>query len=218
MLRIVYPGKCVLCGKLLTGDEADLCQSCRIDAPEFIYAKRSIPFVAKWTALWYYKDNVVSSIHSFKFCSDRSYANAYGRLLADKLREEGLHEECDMISWVPVSRRRRFSRGYDQSELLAKALAKELGYEVLRSLRKIRHNPPQSATRTPSSRRANVLGVYRADNREQIAGKRILLVDDVLTTGATVSECAKMLLVAGAREVRVATVASSYHKNTNKYR
>ena len=218
MPGLVYPTKCVLCGKLLSRDEIDLCHSCRIDSQEFIYAKRSIPFVAKWTALWYYRDNVVKSIHNFKFCNDRSSANPLGRLLADKLREDGLYEVCDLITWVPISRRRRFRRGYDQSELLAKVLAGELGLVPVKVLRKIRHNPPQSATHSVSSRKANVLGVYQALNRDQIAGKRILLIDDVLTTGATVSECAKILLTAGAQEVRVATVASSYHKNTNKYR
>ena len=189
-----------------------------MDAPEFVSAKRSVPFVAKWTALWYYKDNVIKSIHSFKFHNDRSYAGAYGRLLADKLIEEDFLQGCDLISWVPISRRRRFARGYDQSELLAKATAKELGRETVAVLKKIRNNDPQSTRISISSRKANVIGVYRITDKALVAGKTILLVDDVLTTGATVSECAKMLLTAGEREVRAISIATSFYKNSKKYR
>ena len=218
MLRIVYPEKCILCNQLLSKEETDLCHNCWADAPEFIFSKRSIPFVAKWTSLWYYRNNVIQSIHRFKFYNDRSYANAYARLLAMKLLDTDFVEGCDFITWVPVSRLRKFTRGYDQSELLAKALARELGCEAVRSLRKIRNTPPQSGSRSVSSRKANVLGVYRAVNREKLAGKQILLIDDVLTTGATVSECAKTLLTASAKEVRVATIATSYYDNSKKYR
>lgn len=218
MLRMVYPKKCILCDALLSKNETDLCLNCRMDAPEFAGRKRSIPFVAKWTALWYYRDNIVKSIHRFKFCGDSCYADSYGRLLHEKVLEEELFIDCNLISWVPISRRRRFVRGYDQSELLAKALALTLGVAAVKTLNKIRHTPPQSATSGVSSRKANVLGVYRVDDPHLIRGKRILLVDDVLTTGATVSECARTLLTAGAREVRVVTLASSYHKNKKKYR
>lgn len=215
---MIYPAKCVLCGRLLVQDEQDLCRECRMDAPEFVSAKRSVPFVAKWTALWYYKGNVVKSIHSFKFHNDRSYANAYGRLLAEKLNEEDFLQDCDLISWVPISRLRRFVRGYDQSELLAKAAAKELGRETVAVLKKIRNNDPQSMSKSISARNANVIGAYRVPDKALVAGKTILLVDDVLTSGATLSECAKMLLTAGAREVRAVCVATSYYKNTKKYR
>lgn len=218
MFRIVYPKKCILCNRLLSKEETDLCHSCRADAPEFVYSKRSVPFVAKWISLWYYRNNVIQSIHRFKFYNERSYANAYARLLAVKLLEEDFVENDTLITWAPVSLLRRFTRGYDQSALVAKALAKELGCEAVRCLRKIRHTSPQSVSQSPSSRRANVLGVYRAVNCEQFRGKRILLVDDVLTTGATVSECAKMLLIASAQEVRVATIATSYSDNSKKYR
>ena len=74
-------------------------------------------------------------------------------------------------------------------------------------LKKIRNNPPQSGITGLAKRRANVLGIYRAENLEMFQGKRILLLDDILTTGATAGECARVLLTAGAREVHCATVA-----------
>ena len=134
--------------------------------------------------------------------SDRS-----GRLLAMKIARER-EDDFDLITWVPISRRRKLRRGYDQVELLAQAVCDELGMEPTCTLRKIRHNPPQSGIVGHAHRRANVLGVYSVVKPENIKDKRILLLDDIITTGATVSECARVLLTAGAKEVHCAAVAA----------
>lgn len=205
---ILYPRKCILCEQLLDSNETDLCHSCRRDTQEFSKGKFKISFVARWTALWYYTDNVRQSLLRFKFAGRRHYAAVYGRLLAMKLLSHNL-DDFDILTWVPISFRRRWKRGFDQVELIAKAVARELGRKATPTLKKIRHNPPQSGFGNAAQRRANVLGVYRVRNREQIAGKRILLLDDIITSGATVSECAKALLSAGAGEVRCAVIATA---------
>ena len=211
MFSFLFPPKCVLCGQLLTDNEFDICHSCRQDTEEFLSAKRSIPFVAHWTAIWYYKDNVRKSIHKYKFRNARSYAQSYGRLLAIKL----LDKDWDVLSWVPISPSRKFSRGYDQSQLLAQAVAKELGIKAIPTLKKIRNIKPQSTLAEAAQRRANVLGVYKVKSKNAIVGKRVLLLDDVITTGATASECAKTLLTAGATEVQLAAIAAtSYDKQS----
>ena len=207
LLNLIYPRKCVLCGKVLEKNETDLCGHCRIHAPEFLKAKRNIPFVARWTALWYYKDDVRHSIHLFKFGRRRSHAKVYGRLLGMRL----IDEDFDIISWVPVGPLRNLKRGFDQAQLLAKAVAKELDTEAVRVLRKGRNTPPQSLITDAAMRRANILGAYRVTDKAIIRGKRILLLDDVVTTGASCSECAKTLLTAGAKEVICAAVAAASH-------
>ena len=116
--------------------------------------------------------------------------------------------EYDILTWVPVSRLRRLTRGYDQVELLAKAVGKELGVAPVPTLKKIRHNRRQSGIHSEAERMANVLGAYRVLSPGEIRGKRILLLDDVLTTGATSGECARMLLTAGAKEVHCAVIAA----------
>ena len=209
MLRLIYPPKCVLCGKLLPSEVTDLCHDCRKDAPEFTRAKRNIPFIAQWRAIWYYKDTVRKSIHRFKFGNRRSYAETYARLMAVDL-QDNLLEKADIITWVPVSFLRKFRRGYDQSALVANALAKESGLNCAPLLKKIRHTPPQSGIRTAEARRANVQGAYKPVRKTPFAGKRILLIDDVVTTGATASECAKTLLLAGAKEVYFAAVVAAF--------
>lgn len=210
MLRLLFPPKCILCKTFLSRNETDLCHSCRKNAPEFSRAKSSIPFIAHWTALWYYKEDVRQSIHRFKFGNRRNYASSYARLLALKLLEV-YPESFDVLTWVPVSGLRKLKRGYDQSALLAKAVGKELGIPATSVLKKIRHTPPQSQLKEASQRRANILGAYKVKNRCEISGKRILLLDDVVTTGATASECAKMLLSANAKEVYFAAIAAASH-------
>lgn len=210
---VLFPPKCILCRSLLTGSETDLCHACRTHAPELLYKKRNIPFIAQWTAVWYYKDNVRKSIHRYKFYNARSYADAYARNLAVKLTDAPFLDSVDLITWAPTSFQRRLRRGYDQSELLARALSRELALPCARTLRKIRHTPAQSSLREASQRKANILGVYKVPNRKPVTGKQILLVDDVLTTGATASECARMLLTAGAKEVFFAAVAVASHDN-----
>ena len=93
--------------------------------------------------------------------------------------------------------------------LLAKAVGRELGMTPMPLLRKVRHNRPQSGIHGEAERRANVLGVYRLTQGVEIAGKRILLLDDILTTGATAGEAARVLKTAGAKEVHCAAVASA---------
>ena len=208
ILDLLFPRKCVLCRGLLQKGETDLCHSCRVCAPEFISAKNNIPFVAGWTAVWYYRDNVQKSIVRYKFRNARSYAEAYARFLALRIQE--MPAEFDYITWVPVSFRRKLQRGYDQVELLTKAVSKELGIPAYPTLRKQRHNSAQSSIADAAKRKANVLGAYTPLPNAELADKTLLLIDDVITTGATVSECAKTLLLAGAKEVYCAAVASAH--------
>lgn len=208
ILELLFPRKCILCRALLSKDETDLCRSCRNNAPEFIPRKNNIPFVAGWTAVWYYKDNVQKSIIRYKFSNVRSYAEPYARFLALRIQE--MQVDFDYITWVPVSLRRKWERGYDQVELLAKAVSKELGIPAIPTLKKQRHTPAQSGIGDDAKRKANVLGAYKVRPDSDIAGKQLLLIDDVITTGATASECAKTLLAAGAKEIYCAAVASAH--------
>lgn len=208
ILELLFPPKCILCGRLLEKQELDLCRACRMEVPEYPNHKRKLQFLDSFAAVWYYEGNVRKSLLRYKFYNARSFAGPYGRLLAMKLRRE-YPEGFDCLTWIPVSRWRRLRRGYDQVELLAKAVGRELGMTPVSLIQKVRHNRPQSGVHGTAERRANVLGVYRETNREQIAGKRILLLDDILTTGATAGEAARVLLTAGAKEVHCAVVAAA---------
>lgn len=208
LMELLFPPKCVLCRKLLKSGEIDLCRECRADAPEYAGKKINIRFLDSFAAVWYYEGNVRRSLLRFKFYNARSYGVSYGRILAMRLQRE-YPDGFDMLTWVPVSRLRKLRRGYDQVELLAKAVGRELGLSPVPTLKKIRNNRPQSRLKDPAARRANVLGAYRMLDGADVKGKRVVLLDDILTTGATAGECARVLLSAGAKEVHCAAVAAA---------
>ncbi len=208
--ELLFPGKCVLCGKILDKEETDLCRDCRLQTPECPISQEKFPYLDSWLALWFYEDNVRGSLLRYKFYGHRNYADAYGRMLAMKLlREE--RTDFDVLTWVPVSKKRRRKRGYDQVELLAKSVARELNVTPARLLCKVRDNPPQSGITGRAERKANVLGAYCVVSPDLVVGKKIMLLDDILTTGATAGECARTLLTAGAKEVHYAAVAAATH-------
>ncbi len=214
VLDILFPPKCVFCGKLLDG-EPDICGKCRGSLEEFPElspntqpdGKSRLQFLDSFTAVWYYKGKVRDGILGLKFHYRVDYAEPLGRSIAMKvLREQGTG--FDVVTWAPVSALRKLRRGYDQSQLLARTVGKELDIPVKRLLKKQRHTPAQSRL-TTEARKANVLGAYRLAGKQSAAGKRVLLIDDVFTTGATAEECARVLLTAGAKSVSCAAVAAA---------
>ena len=212
LTAILFPDKCVLCGKVLEKEELDLCRHCRTHVEICGLPKEKLPFLDSWLALWYYEGNVRRSLLRYKFQGRQSYAGSYGRLLAMKLlREERANYDC--ITYIPISDQRRRKRGFDQVELLANEVSAQLGIPCVMSMKKVRHNRPQSGIVGHAQRRANVLGAYQVVDAKGLQGKKILLLDDIVTTGATAGEAARVLLTAGAAEVHLAVIARANHEN-----
>ena len=115
--------------------------------------------------------------------------------------------DADLITWVPLSRKRLRKRGYDQAKLIAEAVSVRLGVPCVPVLRKLRNIRAQSSLQDAVQRQRNIRNVYSVSEPEKIRGKRILLIDDIVTTGATLSECARTLREAGAAEVIAAAAA-----------
>jgi ComF family protein len=154
-----------------------------------------------------YDDASRGLILDFKH-GDRVWASpAFGGWLARAGDE--LLADADLVAPVPLHRRRLFARRYNQSALLAQALARRCALPVAPDLLVRRRATPSQGRLSPTARRRNVRGAFalRLGYAEAIAGRRVLLIDDVLTTGATVRECARVLLRAGAGAVDVLTLA-----------
>lgn len=204
LLDLLYPPKCVLCHKILPNSRQQLCDACgRFVLTQRVQTRQGHHF-ARCVAPLAYDEPVRSSIHRFKFAGRKFYAKTFGLWMAAAIGQE--YEDFDLITWVPISRKRLRRRGYDQSRLLAEETAKNLGREVVPCLKKIRNNPPQSRSTKREQRRKNVAGAYEVTG--DVKGLRILLVDDVITTGATLEECSRMLRRAGAKEVLCAAIAA----------
>lgn len=208
LLDLLYPPRCAFCRGLLEEPRALMCPDCQGKLPwlEGTAAEQKLEFISLCVSPLRYRDQVRESIQRYKFSGMRWYSRTYGVLAAQCARDH-LDGRYDLITWVPVSRRRKRERDYDQAYLLARETAAQLGCRPVSLLEKFRDNPPQSGIEEDARRRANVLGVYRAVHPEALAGKRVLLIDDVVTTGETMSECARILRTAGAADVVGLTLA-----------
>lgn len=209
LLDLLYPPRCVFCRKLLKKGERDLCEKCLHELPYTSNGgEQTGDFFSVCVAPLYYEGVVRESLLRYKFKEATGYAQTYGALVAECVRDN-LQGRYDLISWVPLSKKRHRERGYDQAMLLAEAAASALGDTAASTLEKHRDVARQSGMGSAEKRRANISGAYRASDPWLIEGKRILLIDDIVTTGSTLSECARVLLQCGAKEVLCAALARS---------
>ncbi len=207
ILDTLFPPKCAFCRKLLRRGESGMCSRCEASLPRLENPREKGPdFVDAIVSPLEYRDNVRAALLRYKFNGVTACAGIFGKLVADCVREN-LAGEYDLISWVPLSSERLRERGYDQAMLIAMAAALELDDVAVETLRKTRNAAPQSGTESAEARRANISGAYEVADPELVRSKRVLLIDDIITTGSTVSECARMLGLAGAESVVCASVA-----------
>lgn len=148
-----------------------------------------------------YEGTLRKLIHLFKYSGMRRLAKPLAAFLADALPRD---RQFDLVTPVPLHWLRRWHRGYNQAELLGKAIARARGIPIANILRR-RESTRAQAGLSNAQRRENVAGVFRA--RRKVPGLRILLVDDVMTTGATLGACARALKKAGAKSVSVLALA-----------
>ena len=209
ILDFFFPRHCPFCGAPV-GKEL-LCEKCSQSLPfTNEHALRTGTF-GQCAAPLYYEDKVRDAILQYKFKAKLSGLNCFGMLMAECAAEQ-YSGAFDAITWVPVSKKRLKKRGFDQTRYLTGAMCVDWHAAPVETLRKVADNPAQSSLESAEERRANVLGVYEAVNAEQFRGKRLLLVDDILTTGATLGECVRVLKEAGAAEVMCLTLAMGRDK------
>lgn len=212
LLELFFPTRCIVCRDFLGGGRPRICAHCAETLPcTSAGGKSHGDFFSLCVSSVYYEKDMRQAILRYKFQGARVYAPAFGTLLASTIYEH-LEGKYDLISWVPLDARRRRKRGYDQAELLAQKAAEQLRRECVPILNKKIGVAPQSGTGSPERRRANIAGAYSVIDPARIEGKRILLIDDIVTSGSTLSECAKTLLLAGAEEVLCATLARTKDK------
>ena len=201
ILDLLFPPKCPFCRKLLKDGAETMCLSCSESLPKVRDGETfKVDFMTKAVAPLYYEKQVRESFLRYKFNRVSAYATAYAPLMAESIQKE-LDGTFDCITWVPLGKKRLRKRGFDQSALLAENVAALLNVPLVCTMKKVRETKVQSTLTTPEERRGNISGAYSLVNAEAIQGKRVLLVDDILTTGATMAECARVLLLGGAESV-----------------
>lgn len=184
-----------------------ICNKCKVKIKELIKAK-TLEYKDKYfdlhTYIFKYEGIIRDKLLQYKF-DEKSYL--YKFFAEIMLNNCNLIDTCDIILPVPIHKKRFMKRGYNQSDLIAKYLAKKLNIKYCnKALIKVKNNLPQS-TLNKESRKNNVLGMYNVINSQKIQNKNILLVDDIYTTGCTLNECSKVLKHNGAKSIQVLTVA-----------
>lgn len=209
-----WPQRCPACGVAASSDtllcarclttipalDGPLCVTClaRGDDPSGCLRH---PDARAWAG-WVYEERAALMVHAFKFGARPGLAAALAQRLHAALPAA---VTFDLVTGVPLHAARRRERGYDQAELLARALAPRLGAPCVPLLRRVRDTQPQSRL-GPAGRRRNLDGAIAVLVPEAVRGRRVLVVDDVLTTGATLGACLAVLAAAGA-EPRGAALA-----------
>ncbi len=230
LLHVIYPARCRCCEDPLglssvpyLCDECwedihwivpPYCGQCGTPLPEHLPHEilcgncRNQPQASMRRSLVLYRGAIREAIHLFKYDGKRIFAKYFSEMIERRsacLYELGSH---DGILPVPLHKKRYRERGFNQSEILAKSVASILNTPILEDLLiRTRNTVPQSSLDSPVERRDNLRGAFRVESPESTRGLRLLLVDDIYTTGATVKEATRTLLRAGAAEVDVFTLS-----------
>ncbi len=208
LLDLVYPPRCGGCDRrgLL------LCEQCysMIEHPPGLKSVDRLDAVISAGA---FKGPLRNAVHKFKYESDTPLAKPLARLISDALERDdrwlGEDGEPPVIMPVPLHQSRRRARGYNQSELLARELARITGWPLDKRLVRVKSTRSQVGLHA-DERQQNVRDAFVWPGSEDDVPLRVLLVDDVCTTGATLSECAFVLMAAGAEHIFAATVARAF--------
>ena len=224
LLCAFFPRRCAYCGKLIV-PERTVCEECtanlpRITAPVCSFCgcakadctckQKKLKFDAV-CAPFYYEKSIERAVHRFKFEDKDFLARPFAQEIALAVHRDFAQQPFDVVTFIPFTRGQARSRAFNPSELLARETAKVLALPCVPLLEKLFETETQHHL-SQTARTGNVFGVYEVKDAAAVQDKHILLVDDIKTTGATLSECAKVLKLAGASSVHAAVFAVAKKK------
>ncbi len=211
LLSIFFPQRCPYCREVIKPCQIG-CEDCIENLPDSIFTKIVTGEYRVWAAVPY-QDSYKEAILALKFGKKGAYAYPLAKLMAQKLTKEVDLKSFDCITFVPLHKETFKERGFNQSELLANTISEILGLTCLPLLKKTRKNKPQHKLRS-DKREKNVRGVFRCVDKKAVNGKKVLIIDDIVTTGYTLAECARVLSVSGASKIYAMTFAITLPKTT----
>ena len=218
LLSLFFPNRCPFCGTVIHRKQVFCedcpgrlsrvpdrrCRICGVEKSLCVCRKRSYPCTRR-IAPFYYEGVAKQGVLRFKKQGRFGGYRTLASLMAEHIRTEYADVVFDAVVSVPAHRKSQRKRGFVPTVLLAKETARQLGLPYDSMLVKILDNPPQKGM-SRAERVGNVAGVFDLRKENAAEGKRLLLIDDVITTGATVNECAKILRIFGASYVYAASV------------
>ena len=232
IFRLIFPSQCAICHTPLGHGVSDICLTCRLELPLTYYWKKidnpvSLKFwghmpIETGSAYFYYMNSGRwrSIIHNFKYRKGWRYAQMLGEWYGVELLESGNYSDIDVIIPIPLHPIKKMKRGYNQCDWIAKGIGKVLGVEVdCHSVTRRKNNVSQTQL-SYTDRWSNVDDIFTVKNPSAIAGKHILLIDDILTTGATIVSCGESISKRAPDckfSIAVLGIAGDYHALPPKY-
>ena len=214
----LMPPRCLACGDTLAPGEQSLCLLCISSLPRAHYPLEDelnpvvnrfagiFPFEHATAWLIYNHDSMIGHlVQCFKYSDCPDLARVLGQRMAEELRPTGIFSGVDCIAPVAQHGRRRLKRGYNQTEYLAMGIADITDLEIIDNLQAARHHHTQTH-KTLEQRRENIKGKFRVKNPDELTGRHILLVDDICTTGSTLTAAADALYAANP-DIRLTILA-----------
>lgn len=203
LVDLFFPVECLGCNS----QDEWLCEKCfnkiKINFDDSFH-KFSRDLDGVWVTTDYRQDILIEVLHNFKYNSlpdlGNKLAELLNRFLEDKIRKAEI-TNFDLVLAIPLAKKRKLWRGFNQSEILAEIIACKFNWNKDFNLIFRRYHTCPQVSLKAAERKINVKGIFRINNPKQLKNKKILLIDDVITTGATMNECAKILKEAGAKEV-----------------
>lgn len=202
---ILFPVRCPYCETVIHKTEY-ACEDCKKKFPSPAIIKYAVGGY-KCTSPFPYDGIFKKAVKRFKFGNKGGYAKQLAFPIVQSILESYQGVDFDLITCVPMHKKRLAQRGYNQAELLAKECAKIMNIPYCDTLEKYKENREQHSIKA-SERAKNVKGVYRITDKELVNGKNILIIDDIITTGNTLGECAKILMKQGCKSVDCAVLCS----------
>jgi ComF family protein len=217
LLQLFYPRRCLLCGRTLLTEEQHLCLYCLCDLPRTRYHQRldnpmrklyaGIPQIRELSAFLFFERNgrAQTLVHAIKYHGNKYLAEQLGSLASSEIKPSGQLDDIDCLIPVALHPQRERQRGYNQSEWIARGMA-SVYRRPINSNALYRNIPTATQTRRSFyERHLNVEKIFGIRNPDALAGKHVLLVDDVVTTGATTTACIHML--ATIPDIRISVFA-----------
>ncbi|MGL4630223.1 MAG: ComF family protein [Leadbetterella sp.] len=219
----VFPRICIACQEEILLEEQFICSGCMLDLPKTENHKQEVDSISQkfwgkihvcgiYCYLSFAKNNVVQNLlHALKYRNKSELGKMLGRWYSQDLKNIGIHTKLDFVIPIPLHIKRKEERNYNQSEVFAQGLSEGLSCPILEdALIKTQNNLSQTHAKSRWLRFKNTEGVFSISDPDRIKGKRIALVDDMLTTGSTLEEAGRILIENGCRELYIITLAAAY--------
>ena len=207
ILELIYPNVCGICGKIC---KESLCKRCAIEIEKYeinLVNKNKKMYFNESMHIFKYNEMISQRLIEYKF-QDKSYMyKTFAKIILKNKKVCGFLEKYDIIIPVPIHKKRRLKRGYNQTELIAKEICKNISLELKTDVLIKQKNIKAQSELNKNERKQNIKNAFEIKNINEIIDKKILLFDDIYTTGSTVNECSKILKKAGAKQIGVVTIA-----------